>query len=89
MIKVAINGFGRIGRTAFRAWLNRQDLHDQLDIVVINTSSPGLQNLRQNDEATRLMASVVPRVNTISFEELALINSCTVLRAFSWLLVAS
>ncbi len=38
MIRAAINGFGRIGRTAFRAWLKRLDLHDQLDIVVINTS---------------------------------------------------
>jgi glyceraldehyde-3-phosphate dehydrogenase (NAD(P)) len=38
MVRAAINGFGRIGRTAFRAWLNRVDLHDQLDIVVINTS---------------------------------------------------
>lgn len=38
MVRAAINGFGRIGRTAFRAWLDRTDLHDQLDIVVINTS---------------------------------------------------
>lgn len=38
MVRAAINGFGRIGRTAFRAWLDRADLHDQLDIVVINTS---------------------------------------------------
>jgi glyceraldehyde-3-phosphate dehydrogenase type I len=38
MVRAAINGFGRIGRTAFRAWLDRHDLHDQLDIVVINTS---------------------------------------------------
>lgn len=38
MIRAAINGFGRIGRTGFRAWLDRSDLHDQLDIVAINTS---------------------------------------------------
>jgi glyceraldehyde 3-phosphate dehydrogenase len=38
MVRAAINGFGRIGRTAFRAWLDRVDLHDQLDIVAINTS---------------------------------------------------
>lgn len=38
MVKVAINGFGRIGRTAFRVYLNRQDLHDQMELVVINTS---------------------------------------------------
>lgn len=38
MIHVAINGFGRIGRTAFRVFLMRPDLHDQMDIVAINTS---------------------------------------------------
>jgi glyceraldehyde-3-phosphate dehydrogenase type I len=38
MIKAAINGFGRIGRTAFRVFLNRPDLHNQVDIVAINTS---------------------------------------------------
>jgi glyceraldehyde-3-phosphate dehydrogenase type I len=38
MVKAAINGFGRIGRTSFRVWLERPDLHDQLDIVAINTS---------------------------------------------------
>src|SRR3990167_8479242 len=36
MVKVGINGFGRIGRLAFRVWL----LHHQedMDIVAINTS---------------------------------------------------
>jgi glyceraldehyde-3-phosphate dehydrogenase type I len=38
MVRASINGFGRIGRTALRVWLNRPDLHDQLDIVAINTS---------------------------------------------------
>ena len=38
MVKAAINGFGRIGRTSFRVWLERPDLHDQLDFVAINTS---------------------------------------------------
>jgi glyceraldehyde 3-phosphate dehydrogenase len=32
----AINGFGRIGRTAFRIWW--QDHQDELDLVAINTS---------------------------------------------------
>lgn len=36
MVKVAINGFGRIGRLAFRAWY--QKYKDQVDIVAINTS---------------------------------------------------
>lgn len=38
MIKAAINGFGRIGRTGFRVWLARPDLQEQLDFVAINTS---------------------------------------------------
>lgn len=38
MVKAAINGFGRIGRTGLRVFLNRPDMHDQLDIVAINTS---------------------------------------------------
>ena len=38
MVKASINGFGRIGRTAFRVFFDRPDLHDQLDIVAINTS---------------------------------------------------
>lgn len=38
MIKISINGFGRIGRLAFRVWLSRQDLQESLDIVAVNTS---------------------------------------------------
>lgn len=38
MVRVSINGFGRIGRTAFRVFLSRQDLHSQMDLVAINTS---------------------------------------------------
>jgi glyceraldehyde-3-phosphate dehydrogenase type I len=38
MIKVAINGFGRIGRLALRAWLERKDLQEKIDLVAINTS---------------------------------------------------
>lgn len=38
MVKVAINGFGRIGRTAFRVWLSRGDLREKISIVAINTS---------------------------------------------------
>lgn len=36
MAKIAINGFGRIGRTAFRVWWER--FHDTSDLAVINTS---------------------------------------------------
>jgi len=35
-LKIAINGFGRIGRVAFRSWW--EHYRDQLDIVAINTS---------------------------------------------------
>lgn len=38
MTNVAINGFGRIGRTLLRVWLSRVDLHDQVKIIAINTS---------------------------------------------------
>lgn len=38
MVKVAINGFGRIGRSAFRVWLSREDLHGEVEIAAINTS---------------------------------------------------
>ncbi len=37
MIRVAINGFGRIGRNFMRCWLTRTD--SQLDIVAINDTS--------------------------------------------------
>jgi glyceraldehyde-3-phosphate dehydrogenase type I len=57
MIRAAINGFGRIGRTALRAFLDRPDLHDQLDIVVINTSgsmdTKGWGHLLKYDTAYR------------------------------------
>lgn len=36
MVKVAINGFGRIGRLAFRVWLLKH--HTEMEIVAINTS---------------------------------------------------
>lgn len=38
MIKVSINGFGRIGRTTFRAWAKNQAMRERMDIVAINTS---------------------------------------------------
>lgn len=57
MVKAAINGFGRIGRTGLRVFLKRPDLHDQLDIVAINTSgsleADGWAHLLQYDTAYR------------------------------------
>jgi glyceraldehyde-3-phosphate dehydrogenase type I len=59
MVRAAINGFGRIGRTALRAWIDRSDLHDQLDIVVINTSGSmdveGWGHILKYDTAYRIM----------------------------------
>ncbi len=36
MVKVGINGFGRIGRLAFRVWLTKH--HNEMEVVAINTS---------------------------------------------------
>jgi glyceraldehyde 3-phosphate dehydrogenase len=38
MIRSGINGFGRIGRTAFRIWLDRPELKEKMEITAINTS---------------------------------------------------
>jgi len=37
-VNVAINGFGRIGRTALRVWLSRDDLKEKMWMTAINTS---------------------------------------------------
>ena len=34
--RIAINGFGRIGRTAFRAWAQRPEAHSSLTLAAIN-----------------------------------------------------
>ncbi|MDG2441927.1 MAG: glyceraldehyde 3-phosphate dehydrogenase NAD-binding domain-containing protein [Luminiphilus sp.] len=34
--RIAINGFGRIGRTVLRAWTARQSLHETVEIAAIN-----------------------------------------------------
>jgi len=38
MTNMAINGFGRIGRSAFRVWLSRPDMRGQVNMAAINTS---------------------------------------------------
>lgn len=38
MVKLAINGFGRIGRISLRVWLGRPDLQADSKIIAINTS---------------------------------------------------
>lgn len=42
MIKVAINGFGRIGRNFLRCWADRKD--SQIDVVAINDTSDPATN---------------------------------------------
>jgi glyceraldehyde 3-phosphate dehydrogenase len=63
MLKVAINGFGRIGRTALRVFLERTDLHDQADIVAINTSGSmdvtGWAHLLKYDTAYRQLTQEI------------------------------
>ncbi|OGV96790.1 type I glyceraldehyde-3-phosphate dehydrogenase [Microgenomates group bacterium RBG_16_45_19] len=57
MVQAAINGLGRIGRTALRVFLERSDLHNQLDFKVINTSGSmeieGWANALKYDTAYR------------------------------------
>ncbi len=52
-------------------------------ISVITISSPGRRNLRPQAAATRLIASVVLRVNTISEGWRALIKAATLARTSS------
>ncbi|OAV74791.1 hypothetical protein Barb7_01654 [Bacteroidales bacterium Barb7] len=53
------------------------------------TSSPADIQASAKLDATRLIASVVPRVSTISCERLAFRNFCTVFRASSCASVAN
>ncbi|MEB3267400.1 MAG: glyceraldehyde 3-phosphate dehydrogenase NAD-binding domain-containing protein, partial [Leptolyngbya sp.] len=61
MIRVAINGFGRIGRNFLRCWLTREN--SQLDVVAINDTSDPKTNshlLRYDSMLGRLDADVQP-----------------------------
>ncbi|MFA5932509.1 MAG: type I glyceraldehyde-3-phosphate dehydrogenase [Microgenomates group bacterium] len=51
MIKVAVNGFGRIGRAAFKIIVEKYS--DQIDVIAINdlTEAPVLAHLLQHDSA--------------------------------------
>ena len=55
MVKVAINGFGRIGRLAFRIWLLKH--HNEMEVVAVNTSgsmdTAGWCHLLMNDTTYR------------------------------------
>jgi len=66
MIKIAINGFGRIGRTAFRAIL---DNHPNLQVVAINdlTDSKTLNHLFKYDSVYgRYAKPIGPEVKMLS-----------------------
>ena len=59
MIRVAINGFGRIGRNFLRCWLTRED--SQLDVVAVNDTSDPKTNshlLKYDSMLGRLDADV-------------------------------
>ena len=61
MIRVAINGFGRIGRNFLRCWLTREN--SQLDIVAINDTSDPKTNshlLRYDSMLGRLDDDIQP-----------------------------
>ncbi|WP_204138556.1 type I glyceraldehyde-3-phosphate dehydrogenase [Halomicronema sp. CCY15110] len=66
MIRVAINGFGRIGRNFLRCWLTRDD--SQLDVVAINDTSDPQTNshlLKYDSMLGRLDADVQAGEDTL------------------------
>ena len=66
MIRVAINGFGRIGRNFLRCWLTREN--SQLDIVAINDTSDPKTNshlLKYDSMLGRLDADIDATEDTI------------------------
>ncbi|HEY9816371.1 MAG: type I glyceraldehyde-3-phosphate dehydrogenase [Leptolyngbya sp. DLM2.Bin15] len=66
MIRVAINGFGRIGRNFLRCWLTRSD--SQLDVVAINDTSDPKTNahlLKYDSMLGKLDADIEAAENAI------------------------
>ncbi|HEY9689461.1 MAG TPA: glyceraldehyde 3-phosphate dehydrogenase NAD-binding domain-containing protein, partial [Coleofasciculaceae cyanobacterium] len=67
MIRVAINGFGRIGRNFLRCWLTRQD--SQLELVGINDTSDPKTNahlLKYDTMLGKLNADIQADENSIT-----------------------
>ncbi|HEY9696438.1 MAG TPA: type I glyceraldehyde-3-phosphate dehydrogenase [Trichocoleus sp.] len=67
MIRVAINGFGRIGRNFLRCWLTRQD--SQIEVVAINDTSDPRTNahlLKYDSMLGKLNADISADDNTIT-----------------------
>ncbi|NBP14670.1 hypothetical protein EBU95_09785, partial [bacterium] len=44
-MKIAINGFGRIGKNFLRAFLHNKDLVETIDIVAINAGPSGIEHI--------------------------------------------
>jgi len=66
VIRVAINGFGRIGRNFLRCWLTRSD--SQLEVVAINDTSDPKTNshlLRYDSMLGRLDADIRPEADSL------------------------
>ncbi|MGH2415984.1 MAG: glyceraldehyde 3-phosphate dehydrogenase NAD-binding domain-containing protein, partial [Microcystaceae cyanobacterium] len=67
MIRVAINGFGRIGRNFLRCWIGRQN--SQLEVVGINDTSDPKTNahlLKYDSMLGRLNAEISADDNSIT-----------------------
>ncbi|MBE9077243.1 type I glyceraldehyde-3-phosphate dehydrogenase [Romeria aff. gracilis LEGE 07310] len=67
MIRVAINGFGRIGRNFLRCWLTREN--SQLEVVAINDTSDPKTNahlLRYDSMLGRLDADISAGTDTLT-----------------------
>jgi glyceraldehyde-3-phosphate dehydrogenase (NAD(P)) len=67
VVRVAINGFGRIGRNFLRCWLGRQN--SQLEVVAINDTSDPRTNahlLRYDSMLGKLDADISADENTIT-----------------------
>jgi glyceraldehyde-3-phosphate dehydrogenase (NAD(P)) len=67
VIRVAINGFGRIGRNFLRCWLTRQD--SQIEVVAINDTSDPRTNahlLKYDSMLGKLNADISADDNTIT-----------------------
>ena len=67
MVRVAINGFGRIGRNFLRCWLTREN--SDLELVAINnTSDPRINThlLKYDSLLGRLDADITYDANTMT-----------------------
>ena len=66
MVKIAINGFGRIGRLVFRAIVEQRLLGNKLDVVAVNDLVPAdnLAYLLKYDSTQQRFGKVVVSFGT-------------------------